>query len=215
MDVDARGISCCFDQDSQRMLDGYRKKGLGDTSAAIADELGKRGLAGSTVLELGCGIGALTLELVRKGATSAVGVDLSPKLIQVAQAMANEAGVSASVSFQVGDAAVKELGRADIVVLDAVLCCYPDLAALVGNSTSAAGRYYAFAVPDDDRLVTKLLRPLLPMQRLFTRRSGFRFFIHPTRRIRRMLEARGLRQLSRSPTGWMWSVFLFEAASVP
>ncbi len=196
------------------MLDGYRKKGLGDTSAAIADERGKHGLAGSTVLELGCGIGALTLELARRGATSAVGVDLSPRMIQVARAMANEAGVSGSVSFQVGDAAVKELGRADVVVLDAVLCCYPDLAALVENSASAAVRYYAFAVPDDDRLTTKLLRPQLPMQRLLARRSGFRFFIHPTRRIRQMLEAKGFRQLSRSHTGWMWSVFLFVAVGV-
>lgn len=193
MGADTGGISCCFDQESQRMLEDYRKKGLGDTSTAIADELAKRGLAGSTVLELGCGVGALTLELLRRGAPSAVGVDLSPKMIQLARTLANEAGLSGVVSFEVGDGAVKELKKADIVILDAVLCCYPDVATLVNNSSSAAGRYFAFAVPDDDRLATKLLRPLLPMQGLFFRRGGFRFFVHPTRQIGQVLEAKGFR----------------------
>jgi magnesium-protoporphyrin O-methyltransferase len=193
------------------MLDDYRKNGLGETSSAIAEGLGESGIAGATVLELGCGIGALMLALIRKGAASAVGVDLSPKAIQLARALASESGLSGSVSFEVGDAAVKELRRSDVVILDTVLCCYPDVDALVENSASAAAKYYAFSVPDDRRFATRVLKPLLPLQRLFNRSGGFKFFIHPTRRITQMLEARGFRQVSKSSAGWIWSAFLFAA----
>jgi len=209
--VDTGGISCCFDQESQQRLDDYRREGLGETSTAIVEGLVGRGLAGATVLELGCGVGGLLLELLHKGAASAVGVDLSPKVIQLAQALASEAGLSASVSFEVGDGAVLELKKSDVVILDAVFCCYPNFATLLANSSSAAGKYYAFAVPDDSRFATRLLMPLLPLQRLFSRRSGFRFFIHPTRRIAEALEAKGFRKVSRTPLGWMWSAFLFAA----
>ena len=215
MAVETGGISCCFDRESERMLEDFHKNGLGDTSEAILDSIGKERIAGATVLELGCGFGALTLEFIRRGARSAVGVDLSPKMLHLGRSLADEAGFSRSVSFELGDGAVADLGRSDIVVLDAVLCCYPGVASLVDNSSSAAGRYYAFAIPDDGRFATRLLRLVLPLQRVMLRRKGFRFFIHPVRRIRQRLEARGFKLVSRKAAGWMWSVFLFEAPGAP
>ena len=211
MPVETGGISCCFDLESKRMLEDYRKEGLGGTSTAIADRLVQRGLAEATILELGCGVGALTLQLLRKGAASATGLDLSPKMIHLARTLADEAGLSGSATFEVGDAAVKALKRSDIVILDAVLCCYPDVEALVENSSSAAARFYAFTIPDDTRLTTKILKPLLPLQRLSMRSGGFRFFIHPSREIARLLEAKGFRMISKDSVGWIWSAFLFAA----
>ncbi|MDE1852323.1 MAG: hypothetical protein KGI38_01115 [Thaumarchaeota archaeon] len=61
MGIDTGGISCCFDQESQRMLRDYRKSGLGETSLLIADALAKGGLDGSTILEIGCGFGSTRL----------------------------------------------------------------------------------------------------------------------------------------------------------
>ena len=48
----------------------------------------------------------------------------------------------------VGDAAVESLEPHDVVVLDKVICCYPDADALIARSTSAAQRIYAFALPE-------------------------------------------------------------------
>ncbi len=193
------------------MLKGFRKDGLSDTATTMADSIGKDALAGTTILELGCGFGALTLEFIRRGAKSAVGIDLSPKMIQLGRALASEAGLSQAVTFQLGDAANSELRRSDIVVLDTVLCCYPDVGALIDNSSSAARRYYAISIPDDARLATKLFRLVLPIQVAIFRRGGFRFFIHPSRMIRKRLEGRGFKLVSSKPAGWMWSVFLFAA----
>jgi magnesium-protoporphyrin O-methyltransferase len=209
--VETKGISCCFDQESEKMLKDFRKKGLDDTAAGIIDSIGKPRLMGATVLEIGCGFGALTMEFIRRGAGSAVGVDLSPKMIQLGQSLASESGLSKSVSFQLGDAAVAELAKSDIVVLDAVLCCYPDMKTLVDNSSSAAGRFYAISIPDDARLATKLLRLVLPLQSVVFRRGSIKFFIHPTGAIKERLEGRGFKLESKSKAGWIWSVCLFAA----
>lgn len=211
MVIETRPISCCFDQESERMLKDFRKHGLSDTAGAIIDSVGREDLVGARLLELGCGFGALTMEFVRRGAASAVGVDLSPKMIQLGQALAREEGMAGSVSFELGDGAVAKLPRSDIVILDTVLCCYPDVSALVANSSSAAVRYYAISIPDDSRLATRLLRLILPLQRMLFRRSGFRFFVHPTAAIRGQLEGIGFDLKSRSKVGWIWSVFLFSA----
>lgn len=180
---------------------------------AIANALIKSGFTGSTVLELGCGFGALTLELVRRGAASAVGVDLSPKMVELAKSLAAEAGLSQSISYELGDGAVGRLKRSDVVVLDTVLCCYPDVASLVDNSSSAAVRYYAISIPDDRRLATKLLKVILPLQNLRFRRGSFRFFVHSTLSISAILESKGFRLVSQSAAGWIWSVLLFSAPS--
>jgi SAM-dependent methyltransferase len=212
MEVDTGGISCCFDRESQRMLDEYRKDGLSDTAEAIADAVTGEGFTGSTVLELGCGLGALTFELIRRGASNAVGVDLSPRMIQLANSLANEEGLSRSVTFQLGDGATLGLPRSDIVILDAVICCYPDVTSLIDNSSSAAGRYYAISIPDDKRFATGLLRLLLPLQKVIFRRSSFRFFVHPARQVRERLEGRGFRLVSKTSVGWFWSVFVFAGS---
>ena len=211
MPVETRGISCCFDRESERMLKDFRKNGLEGTSSVILETLGKDAIAGATVLELGCGFGAISMELVKQGAASAVGVDLSPSMIRLGKALAEERGLSQSVSFELGDAAVAKLAKSDIVILDAVLCCYPDVATLVNNSSAATGRYYAISVPDDRRLATKLLRMILPLQAAVFRRGGFRFVVPASQTIRKGLEGKGFRLVSSKAAGWIWSVFVFAA----
>ncbi|MDG6902436.1 MAG: methyltransferase domain-containing protein [Nitrososphaerota archaeon] len=212
MDRETAGISCCFDRQSQRMFRGYEKKGLGAPALSIAEALTENGLKGSTVLDVGCGFGALALELLRRGASGAVGIDLSPKMIQMASSLAAVKGLSGLASFQVGDGASSKLPSSKMVILDGVLCCYPGLEALIDNSSSAAEAFYAIAVPDDARFATRVLRLFLPLQGLVFGRDGFRFFVHPTRRIREALQANGFRLVSRSPAGWVWSVFVFRRA---
>ncbi|HEV2139470.1 MAG TPA: methyltransferase domain-containing protein [Nitrososphaerales archaeon] len=211
MGVNTEGISCCFDDESERMLKDYRKDGLDDASMVVLDALSSRDLAGSSILELGCGIGALSLELLKKGAGSVHGMDLSPAMVELARSLAAEAGVSMKASFERGDGAVAGLPSSDVVILDKVLCCYPDVVALVANSSSAARRYYVFSLPNDKRVVTRFLRLFVPLQAIFSRRNSFRFFIHSTSQIEEKLKARGFTPVFESAVGWIWSVFIFAA----
>jgi SAM-dependent methyltransferase len=213
MGVNTEGISCCFDEESKRMLKDFKKEGLDDTSLVVSEALGSRGLSGSSVLELGFGIGGLSLELLKKGATSVRGLDLSPEMIQLARSLASEAGVSEKLAFERGDGAKADLPSSDIVVLDKVFCCYPDMIALLDNSSSAARRYYVFSLPDDRRGATRFLRLFLPLQAIFPGRGSFRFFIHPTLKIEERLRTKGFTPVFKSKVGWIWSVFIFAAPS--
>ena len=66
-------------------------------------------VAGRATLDLGCGPGASSLELARRGAR-VTGVDVSPDLIEVARARAAAAGLEGEAAFALADAAADDLG---------------------------------------------------------------------------------------------------------
>jgi SAM-dependent methyltransferase len=101
-----------------------------------------------TVLELGSGRGGLLLETLRSGAARVTGVELSAASAEIARHRLAEAGRAGQATFTIGDGATLLLEPHDWVVLDRVICCYPDAEALLSNSLRAAGTRYAFSVPD-------------------------------------------------------------------
>jgi len=54
----------------------YRRRGLDRTSQRIAELLKQQGIVGRTLLEVGGGIGAIQIELLRAGITRAVNIEL-------------------------------------------------------------------------------------------------------------------------------------------
>ncbi|HYN69281.1 MAG TPA: class I SAM-dependent methyltransferase [Candidatus Eisenbacteria bacterium] len=102
---------------------------------------------GKTVLELGCGRGLLLLGLTQAGAAHATGVDLSPASIDAARDRFKRAQLSERADLSVGDAARVPLEPHDWVILDRVICCYPDVERLLANTLPAAKQIYAFTTP--------------------------------------------------------------------
>ena len=102
---------------------------------------------GKTVLELGCGRGGLLLGLVQAGAAHATGLDLSPAGIEAARDRFGHERLSDRIHLSVGDAARVPLEPHDWVILDRVMCCYPDIEGLLANTLPAARHIYAFTVP--------------------------------------------------------------------
>jgi SAM-dependent methyltransferase len=121
--------------------------GLLAVSQRLRDALMPLGPTGRTVLELGCGRGGLLLDLVQAGAARATGVDLSSASINAARSRFDEAGLLDRADLSVGDAARVALEPHDWVILDRVICCYPDVERLLANTLPAAGHVYAFTVP--------------------------------------------------------------------
>jgi magnesium-protoporphyrin O-methyltransferase len=110
--------------------------------------LDREGLTDASVLDIGCGTGELILRAMEAGAARATGADLSSEAIAQASHLVEEAGVRDRVDLWVGDAAVETLDPHDVVVLNKVICCYPDADALIARSTAAAGKLYAISVPE-------------------------------------------------------------------
>ena len=77
---------CCFDD----WVGGWGARTEKHPTAAkvtedLLDALEAAGVRGRSVLDLGCGIGDVAIETVRRGATRADGFDLSPKAIEEAR----------------------------------------------------------------------------------------------------------------------------------
>jgi len=121
--------------------------GLVPVSERLRDALLSLRPTGMTLLELGCGRGGLLLALTQAGAASATGVDLSAASIDAARNRFEQAQLSDHVRLSVGDAARVPLEPQDWVILDRVMCCYPDIERLLANTLPAARRLYAFTVP--------------------------------------------------------------------
>jgi magnesium-protoporphyrin O-methyltransferase len=136
-----------FDAKVAERLASGQDPGLVPVSERLRDALLSFGPADRTLLELGCGRGGLLLALTQAGAASATGVDLSAASIDAARDRFERAQLSDRVRLSVGDAARVPLEPQDWVILDRVMCCYPDIERLLANTLPAARRLYAFTVP--------------------------------------------------------------------
>jgi magnesium-protoporphyrin O-methyltransferase len=187
----------------------YRRRGLDTTSRRIFELLVGRGVEGRTLLEVGGGIGALQIELLKAGLARAVSVELTPTYEATALALLREGGLDDRVERRVMDltTAGAEVEGADIVVLNRVLCCYPDMPRLAGAAAARTRRTLVLSFPDD-RWWTRLAVALANVGMRTTRR-GFRLFLHRPASIRATAERHGLATAVDRP-GRFWRIAAFE-----
>lgn len=136
-----------FDAKVAQRLAKRQDPGLIAVSERLRDALVALDANGKSVLELGCGRGGLLLGLVQAGAVRATGVDLSSAGIDAARSRFEQAQLSDRADLSVGDAARVSLEPHDWVILDRVICCYPDVERLLANTLPAARQIYALTVP--------------------------------------------------------------------
>ncbi len=90
----------------------------------LVDHLVSGGMEGRSVLEIGGGIGAIQLELLKAGAERTVNVELSGGYEPVATELLERARLGDRVERRIGD--FTELAadlEADDVVMNRVICC--------------------------------------------------------------------------------------------
>lgn len=189
----------------------YRRRGLDRLSRRIAELVAERGIAGRTVLEVGGGVGALQIELLRAGAERATNVELTPTYEEAAGQLLREAGVQDRVERRVADF-VEAAGRvdgSDWVILNRVLCCYPDMPRLTRAAAEHARGTLVLTFPNH-RWWTRLGLTLANLG-LRLLRVQFQVFMHPPGAILAEAERHGLRTLL-SRRGFIWQVVALERA---
>ena len=177
-----------------RDLDRYRRNGLTATERDLVELCGD--VAGASVLEAGGGIGALQLELLERGATRATNVELSGAYEEAAA----ELLADRAVDRRVADFVAEDVEPHDVVVMHRVVCCYPDVEALVGKAAASARRRVALTVPQQRRWIRWGLAAVNAW--LGLRRCGFRTYVHPFAQIE--AAAAGMRLERRIRRGLVW-----------
>lgn len=175
----------------------FRKKGLGKRDRMLAEQIVRRGVQGASVLEVGGGIGGIQIELLKAGAAHTTDVDIAQGYVQAARELAQSLGYGERAEHRALDFA-QEAGAvepADVVVLNRVICCYPDMPALV--------------FPRDAGWIRLGLQAANAA--LWLARRDARFFAHRHQDILAIVRRDGLRPVHDQFSG-VWRTMLFERA---
>jgi 2-polyprenyl-3-methyl-5-hydroxy-6-metoxy-1,4-benzoquinol methylase len=190
----------------------YRKKGLDATSRRIVELVKAQGVEGRTVLEVGGGIGAIQMELLKAGAARATSVELTPTYEEVAGELLKESGLADRVERKVMDfaQAAGEVGGADIVILNRVICCYHDMPRLAGAAADHAHQVLVLSYPK--RTWWTVIGLGLANLMLRATRREFHVFLHPPQEIIATSQERGLQPLLNQ-SGVLWIVSALRRAA--
>jgi SAM-dependent methyltransferase len=194
-------------------LRSYRKSGPAQTTRWLLEGLRGGGVDGLSVLDIGAGVGAVHLDLLKAGAASAVDVDGSPAYVAVAREEAARQGLLDRVDYLVGDfvSLAPTIAPADLVALDRVVCCYPDMQALVRQSVARARLRYGLVYPRDTWWIRAGSTVLNALARLF--RQRVRAYIHRTADLDAIVRGAGFVPRLRR-TNVFWQVAVYERADV-
>jgi len=210
-------MSCCScegyqsqfgERHAAKDLRRYRRKGPDRTTRLLLDQLRAVGVRGRSLLDIGGGIGVVHHELLGAGADSAVHVDATAANIDAAKEEVERRGRSERVKFVLGDfvALAADIPEADVVTLDRVICCYPEMEELVSRSAARARRFWGAVFPRERALFKAMVQLGNGMRRL--RRNDFRTYIHPVGGIDAVLRREGLTLRSvRDTYGWRAAVY--------
>ena len=203
-------ISREFDEDACDFCERYRSKGLSRSSKLLLKFIQDGNAQDKAVLDLGCGAGGLSIELLKHGAQSVVGFDLSPRMISAAAELARATGFESRAKFHEGNAATAELPKSDIVVMDKVLCCYSEWRTLLKNAMEASHSMVGFTVPRDQGITKFPFRIALRIANYFQkRRGGVLFYLHPLGTVDKTLRDSGFKRLRKQGSRF-WLVFLYS-----
>jgi 2-polyprenyl-3-methyl-5-hydroxy-6-metoxy-1,4-benzoquinol methylase len=210
--------SCCRPDEYDKVFDEkharskareYARKGLDGDARRIVDFVRGRMSPGYTVLEIGGGIGAIHLELLRDGAARVLNVELATQYETVASELVRERAVSDRVERRLGDFVreASSIPAADVVVMNRVVCCYPDADALVGAAAEHARRYLVMTFPVDRWWIRWGIAAGNAWCAL--RGNSFRGYVHATRVVLAAAQRHGLR-LVEQRRGLIWQLIALE-----
>lgn len=211
---------CCAIDDAfdskvaRREIQNFRRRGPSPSTRRLLDDIQAVGISGATVLDVGGGIGAIAHSLLDTGAAQATVVDASSAYLAAANQEATRRGTASRLTTIRGD--VVELAggipRSDIVTLDKVVCCYPDMERLLAVTTDHADRWFGIVYPRDNWLVRFLTSVSNALRRM--RNTAFRVYIFRTDAIQSRIRSGGF-TLRTQRRGWVWISALYERRPPP
>jgi magnesium-protoporphyrin O-methyltransferase len=210
--------SCCAgesldifgEKSARRELRRYLSKGLGGGDARLIVSWAEdSGLEGSTVAEVGGGIGQLQAELLRRGASRGTVIEVVAGYRPVAGELARAVHVDDRSAFVLADLLENPnaFEQTDVVVLRRVVCCSPEGPDLMGRAAARTRRTLLASYPRDRFLVRAVVRLQNLGFRLTRKRKPV--FVHAPGRLERAAATNGLRR-TRVARGPVWETAQFE-----
>lgn len=188
---------------ARRELRRFRRRGPMKSTRLLIEDLRAAGAQDASLLDIGGGIGAVHHTLIDAGAREAVHVDVSTDYIDAARDESVRLGQADRTTFIHGDfvEVAPTLDAADLVALDRVICCYPDMERLVASAAQKTRRVLGAVYPRDVWWVRLSVGAVNVLMR--ARGSAFRVFVYRPADIDAELRRHGLgRRTLRRTVAW-------------
>ena len=205
----ARSASRFFSFFAKRYRKRFNKRGFEPSQEQLLKGLESAGYGDGEVLEIGCGVGNLHQALLERGARSAIGIDLAPKMLTEARDWAAQRGLADRTEYVEGDFVdlKDDIAPADVTLMDKVVCCYPDADKLVHASLEKTRKVFALTYPRDRWFVKFGMNTMALVFRLL--RSDFRPYVHDPTKIESWISNRDFRKEYQDMTAvWLTQVFV-------
>ena len=198
------------DQDLRR----YQRCGPDTTTRILLSELRRCPLQGLHLLDVGGGIGVIAVELSGAGVASVTLADASAGYLEAARRHLAARNASLPAQFFLGDFAATSdsLPDADVVTLDRVVCCYPDVEVLLRAAAAHARRMIAFTYPRDRWYVRASV--VLENSWYWLKQDAFRAFVHSPERMASILESAGFVRAAHDTT-LEWAIEVYRHKDTP
>jgi magnesium-protoporphyrin O-methyltransferase len=197
------------EDEAKANLKDYRKRGPAKQTRLILEAVRSLGLKDASLLDVGGGIGTIHHELLKDVARQATHVDASSAYLKVAAEEAKRLGHEAQVKFIHADFTdvAEELPPVDVVTLDRVVCCYPNMRALLKAASSKSRTAIALTYPRETWWTKAVVKAANLFQRL--RQDPFRIFVHPVSEMESLLNGEGLKRVSTRRL-LVWEMSLYQ-----
>lgn len=147
------------------------------------------------MLDIGGGVGVIQQEFLKDGVSHAISFEASSAYFQADRQEAERQGHAGRITYYHCDFGhlAPQLPPAGVVTLDRVICCCPDMRALVVLSAARAAKLYGIVFPRDTWWIkagSRLINFVLKLSG-----NSFRAFVHPTKEVEAVIRANGLAAL--------------------
>ena len=192
---------------AERDLQKYSTKGPNSTTRRLRDQVLKNGV-GDSVLDIGSGIGAVSFEFLAAGYSRSVALDISIAYTITARDEAQRRGVGDRITVLQGDFTQPTLSipLVDTVVLDRVVCCYPEYRPLLERALHHSLRLFAFSYPRDRWYI----RTIMAIENIKRRsqHDTFRTVVHSAQAMEDLIGSQGFQRVGRSGSiAWVVDVY--------
>lgn len=181
----------------------FNKKGFEPSQLQLMAGLEQAGYKDATLLEVGSGVGYLHQVLLEQGAKSAVGIDLAADMLAEAESWAKDKNLTDRTEYIQGDfiELLDRVEKAEVTILDKVVCCYPFAELLINSSTAKTSRVYALTYPRNRWFIKAAIEIMALLLKISG--SDFRAYVHNPENIEAWIIQAGFKKAYQEQT-FIW-----------
>ncbi|MCZ2121666.1 MAG: class I SAM-dependent methyltransferase [Anaerolineales bacterium] len=200
------------EDEAKANLKAYRRRGPAKQTKLILEAVRSLKLKQTSLLDIGGGIGTIHHELLKDVANQATHIDASSAYLKIATEEAKRLGHGEQVTFIHADFTdvAAELPQVDVVTLDRVVCCYPNMRELLKAASSKSRKALAMTYPREVWYTKSAIAIMNFFQRL--RKDPFRVFVHPVHEMEALLKSEGLQRVVTRKL-FIWEMALYQRAT--